>query len=123
MFCGLDFLLGPPSVRPGESSPRKSHGRWAARYRNGLGCPALQTVSRRLGAKNVVTTAVAKVADWESAMNCWLSRRTNSAWSRRLTKRRIKVRRSAAVAATEVPCPETSASNRREIRPVAQLDA
>ena len=33
------------------------------------------------------------------------SRRTNSLWSRRLTKRRISVRRSAAVDATVPPCP------------------
>src|SRR3984885_5329358 len=35
----------------------------------------------------------------------------------------MSVRKSAAVAATAFPCPETSANSRRVIRPVAQLDA
>src|ERR1700680_2457964 len=34
----------------------------------------------------------------------------------------MSIRRSAAVAATEFPCPATSASNRRLMRPVAQLE-
>ena len=38
-------------------------------------------------------------------------------------ERRMSVRKSAAVAATEVPCPDTSANSRRLMRPVAQLDA
>src|SRR5208283_223702 len=102
--------------------PRKDQRPSRARKRRGRGWPALQRESRRLGAKKVVTTAVEKLPWLESAVNCSLRRRTNSFWSKRFTKRRIKVRKSAAIEATDLPWPETSARSRRLMRPEAQLE-
>ena len=117
MLLGTGWSAASATCR--SSDQRRSRDR----YHSGCGCPALQTVSRFVGAKNVDTRAVAKHPSGEQATNVRFIARTNSAWSMKLTNRRISPRRRTATSATPAPCPATSASSRRLIRPVAQLEA
>ncbi len=68
-----------------------------ARYHSGWGWPALQTVSRLVGAKNVQTTAVANTPSGEPVTNASFIARTNLVWSMKLTNRRMSPRRAAAI--------------------------
>src|SRR5690242_14529333 len=93
----------------GRESWRYDHFRVAARYNSGGGWPALHRVSRFVGAKNVVTTAVAKLPAWAIDENCSLSDLTNRDWSRWLTYCRMSERSCTAASDTAWPWPLTSA--------------
>lgn len=98
------------------------HVRVRALYTSGGGCPAFVAEKCPVGAKYVAITAVANRPACAISVNSAFIRFTNRAWSTKFTYRRISDRSESATAATDAPCPATSATITRLIRPVPHDD-